>query len=402
MKIAVVKTDREEWVRVHIDSLFGLLKDKGAEVQEFFLDPQNVQKFVEELLAFGPMFVIDINGKGALVGDDNGKKVLYSDMFGFLHVSLFVDDPLMYFPALLPLRGAKNFLPVVFDLKYADSLRFLGFQNVSYIVPFVDPAYFGGTLKIEKTNNLIFAGPVVDPARIEEDISKVVDQATFSFFREVGQFMFRNPEINVITAVEYILPFFNPEFQAKFMEWREKSPEEFLKLLNDITLYASSLKRWYLVSFLEGMDLKIVGEFVGELKENHEVIKPENHQELIKIYASAYLCLLSIPYNVPSGIGFTTLEVGASGTVPMVDYRAVIPSMFVPDREIITYTPLDRAEIEEKIIYFLDHPGELIDMGESCRKKVVSQYGPDTRAEFLYEMFDNILKTSVKQEEKKE
>ncbi len=395
MKIGILKTPHEEWVRVHIDSLFSLLRDKNVEIEEFTLDPQNPQRLVDELVAFKPFFTIDVNAKAALVAETEKDKKLFSDIFGFVHVSLFVDDPLMYFPSLLQIRGAKNFLPVVFDLKYADSLRFLGFQNVSYIVPFIDPAYFGGTLKVEKDTNLLFVGPIVDPSRIEEDLQKAVDPVTFAFFRETGHFMFRNPEVNVLTAIDYMLPFFNPDFQSKFIEWKEKNPQDFLKLLNDITIYASSLKRWFLIGFLEGMDLTVVGEFVGEPKENHHVVKPDNHVDLIKLYASSYLCILSIPYNVPSGVGFTTLEVGASGSVPMVDYRASIQGMFIPDREVITYLPLDRADIEEKILYFLDHPTELRDMGEICRKKVISGFSPDTRADFLYNLFESIIKNST-------
>jgi len=294
----------------------------------------------------------------------------------------------------MDLRPATNFLPIVCDLKYADSLAFLGIkQPPSYITPFLDIQQMKEP-STERNINLAFFGPVIDPNIIANHVSQSVKQEFLGVFFEVGDFMFRNPEVHILQAHDYILSMFNPNIQEEYLKWREEKPQEFLTFLNQISLYATAKKRWFLLSFLEGMELKIFGEVQGELFEGHQSIVPQNWDELLELLGQSLIVITSYPHSVPTGVGFVPLEVASMGCAMFVDYRATLAGFFTPEEEVITYLPLDRAEIEEKVLYYLDYPEKALEIGERARKKVFEKYTHEDRADFLHDLFTNILASS--------
>ncbi|MGC8853016.1 MAG: glycosyltransferase, partial [Hydrogenobacter sp.] len=142
--------------------------------------------------------------------------------------SIFTDDPLLYFPILLEIREANNFLPVVCDLKYVDSLKLLGInKGIFYITPFVDQRYMKQS-KGEKDIQIIFVGPVVDPQIIANQVAEILPQYAVPLFFEVGEFMFRNPEVPAFVASEYILSMFQQSIQEQIEQWKREKPEEYL------------------------------------------------------------------------------------------------------------------------------------------------------------------------------
>jgi len=396
MKLAFLKTGNEQGVNRHILALLDYFRSKGVEVREFELDQEDLQRTINEILEFSPTFSMDINSTGMIVGQQEQNKVPMCDAFGFVHVSIFTDDPLLYFPILLDIRHANNFLPVVCDLKYADSLKLLGInKGLFYITPFLDQKsmkYPSG----EKDIQAVFVGPVVDPQIIAHQVVDTLPQYAVALFFEVGEFMFRNPEVPVFVASEYILSMFQQSFQEQIDEWRKEKPEEYLRFLNDVSIYATFKKRWYILSFLEGINLKILGGFQGELMEGHELIDTDSHEDFLEVFDRSYMAVLSYPFNMPSGIGFTPLEAGFMSCAPVIDYRMTLPGFLTPGSECIAYLPLDRADIEEKLLYYLEHLDEALLIGQSLRNKVLEKFSPEDRGEFLLGVFEQILNQAGK------
>ncbi len=394
MRIAFLKVGEYEGLARHIKAIIRRFREKGTEVLELNIAEGDLNEKVKELLDFSPFFCIDLNGSGIItVVQEDNKKVL-SDAAGFVHVSIFNDEPLFNFMPLMDLRPATNFLPIVCDLKYADSLAFLGIkQPPSYITPFLDLQQMKEP-STERNINLAFFGPVIDPNIIANHVAQSVKQEFLGVFFEVGDFMFRNPEVHILQAHDYILSMFNPNIQEEYLKWREEKPQEFLTFLNQISLYATAKKRWFLLSFLEGMELKIFGEVQGELFEGHQSIVPQNWDELLELLGQSLIVITSYPHSVPTGVGFVPLEVASMGCAMFVDYRATLAGFFTPEEEVITYLPLDRAEIEEKVLYYLDYPEKALEIGERARKKVFEKYTHEDRADFLHDLFTNILASS--------
>ncbi len=395
MRLAFLKVGEPQGSLKHVKVLIDYLKERGVEFKEIELDPGNVQKTVEELQEFRPAFTMDLNATGIIVGEQEGKKTPLYDIFGFVHFSFFTEDPLLHFPNLFGLQH-RNLIALVTDIKYADSLRMLGVENISYLTPFLDFSVFPQAPE-ERDIDIAFLGPVIDPQIIVNSVQKSLPENIFPLFIETGEYMFRNPEVNAVTALNYVLGLFNPQVQQEFSDWRQKNEEAFLRLLNDTAIYATMRKRWYLVNFLDGINLKIVGEFQGELKEDHENIKVNSYEELLDIYGRSYITVMSFPHTVPSGIGFTPLEVSAMGSAPMIDYRGTLPGFLTPGEEVIPYMPLDRADIEEKVLYYLDNLEEAKEIGEKARNAVIERYRVDDRGEFLYNMMKDIVSQAQQQ-----
>ncbi len=398
MRLAFFKVGELQGSLGHLNALFDYLKNRSVELREIELDPQNVQKAVDELQEFRPAFTMDVNATGIIIGEQDGKKVPIYDIFGFVHFSIFTEDPLLHFPNLYGIQQHRNLIAIVTDIKYADSLKMMGVENISYVTPFLDFSLFPKPAD-ERDIDIAFLGPIIDPQIVINSVQQNLPENIFPLFIETGEYMFRNPEVNALTAINYVLGLFNPQFQQEFIDWREKNEEAFLRMLNDISIYATMRKRWYLINFLDGVNLKVVGEYQGELKEDHEHIKINSYEELLDIYGRSHITVMSFPHTVPSGIGFTPLEVSAMGSAGMIDFRGTLPGFLAPGEEIITYIPLDRADIEEKVLYYLDNLEEAKEIGERARNAVIDRYRVDDRGEFLYNMMRDIISQAEKQAE---
>ncbi len=391
MRVAFLRQGKELGINRHVLSFLEAFREKGVEVQDFDLTEGDLQEVVNRLLEFSPLFTLDLNGSCVVFGERDGQRLPIFDAFGFVHVSLFTDEPLFHFPVLFDLRQANNFLPVITDLKYADSLKFLGHERGTfYITPFVDPSQMPEPPE-EKDIQVVFLGPAVDPNIIAQQALQNLKEDLVPYFFEVGEFLFRNPEAHLLYASEYILSMFNPSFQEEFARWRQENPQDYIRLLNDISFFATARKRWYILSFLEGINLKIVGAFEGELREGHEHVPIQNWDQALDIIGRSHMTLLSYPHAVPTGVGFAPLEVAFMGSAPLIDFRATLPGFFSPGQEVITYFPLDRADIEEKVVYYLENLDEAREIGRRAREKVLQSYTPQDRAEFLHKMFEDMV-----------
>lgn len=390
MRVAFFKVGELQGNLKHLNALFEYLQGRGVEFKEIELDPQNVQKAVDELQEFRPAFTMDVNATGIIIGEQDGKKIPLYDLFGFVHFSIFTEEPLLHFPNLYGIEQHRNLIAIVTDIKYVDSLKMMGVENISYVTPFLDFSVFPQSPE-ERDIEIAFLGPVIDPQIIINSVQKNLPENIFPLFIETGEYMFRNPEVNVLTAINYIVGLFNPQVQQEFFDWKEKNEEAYLRMLNDISIYATMRKRWYLINFLDGINLKIVGEYQGELREDHEHVKINSYEELLDIYGRSNITVMSFPHTVPSGIGFTPLEVSAMGSAPMIDFRGTLPGFLAPGEEVITYMPLDRADIEEKVLYYLENPQEAREIGERARNAVVDRFRVDDRGEFILGLMRDIV-----------
>ncbi len=399
MRIAFLKQGEDLGINRHMLGLVDYLRELGAEVKELDLSQGDLQDRVQELLDFSPYFTLDVNGSCVIFGEREGQRIPVFDAFGFVHVSLLADEPLFHFPILLDLKNANNLLLVISDLKYADSLRLLGHERGTlYMTPFIDPKQMP-SIPEEKDIEAIFLGPAIDPQILAQQMLQNLREDFIPYFFEVGEFLFRNPEAHILYASEYILSMLNPGFQEEFNRWRQENFQDYLKLLNDISFYATARKRWYILSFLEGINLKILGAFEGELKEGHEHISTNGWSEALELIGRSHITILSYPHTVPTGVGFVPLEVAFMGSAPMVDFRATLGGFFTPEEEVITYLPLDRADIEEKVVYYLENLQEAREIGQRAREKVLQSYTPKDRAEFLYKTFQDILAQAQSQQD---
>ena len=389
MKVAFLRPENLGAPEKHILALINALKQKGVDIRDFVIKENNVQEVVAQIEEWKPMALMDINTTGLIVGERDGKKYTLADLLGIVQLTFFVDDPLLFFPPLLEVEKPRNYIAFITDLKHTDSLRSLGIENISYITPFIDK-YILPEPSDEKEIEVAFLGPVIDPQIIVNAVTQNYPQEILPIFFETGEFMFRNPEVHVITAINYVLGLFNPQFQETFNKWKENNRFQAFRLLNDITAYTTMRKRMYLLNFLDGIELKIVGDFQGELKEGHEVIKPNSHEELLEIYGKSRITIYASSQTTPTGISFIPLEAMYMGSAVMTDFKGTIPGFFAPEEEIITFAPLDRADLEEKILFYLENKDATLEVAKKGQKAVSEKFTEKDRAEFVYNILQDI------------
>lgn len=389
MKVAFLKFGELSSPAIHVKKLLNYLRENGVEVREYDVSPENINKTIEEIEKFNPLFLMDVNATGLIVGEKEGKKVIYADITGRVHISLFFEDPLLFFPAFENLEKPRNYVALITDLKHTDSLRALGIENVSYITPFINEDIFPEP-EGEKDIEIAFVGPVINPQIIANAISQNYPQNILPFFFETGEFMFRNPEVHVLSAFNYVFGLFHPQMQEEFNKWRENNKSAFFRLLNDISAYATMRKKIYVLNFLSGMDVKILGDYQGELFEGHEAIKVGSYEDLLKYYSRSKLTIFLSPSSIPTGISFIPLEIAYMDSVPVIEYKGTTPAFFKPDEEIVTFFPLDRADLEEKVVFYLENPDAVEEIKKKQKEVIRQKFTVKDRGDFLIGIMKDI------------
>ena len=396
LRVALLLSGFEGFGDFHIvESLKELLPDERFELKIIAIDPQNVAKTVKEIEDYRPLFTMDFNTKGIIWGEKENEKRALQDIMGTVHLTLFTEDPTLHAQNLWTLRGSTNTVFLITDLVYGQFLASLGFQNIFYFTPCVNQRLI--PKGEEKDINAVFVGDAVDPSLIVEAWNQHMDAAVRDFGVEVGEFCFRNPEIPPAVAVEYILPLMNPQFQEAFNRFRSENPPLYFQWLAQVGLYSTARRNWFILNFLEGTDITIVGRVEGSLPEGFQVADIKTLEDKLSYINRAKLALTAFPTFVPSGIGFTPLEIAACSTALMINYRHTLPSFFKPMEEAITYNPLDRLDIEEKLLFYLENEEDRNLIAQRGAQAVSEKFTCEDRVAFFKELMKNIFEQITQQ-----
>ena len=396
IKVALLLSGLENFGDFHIiESLKEHLPGEDIELKVFSIDTQNPAKTVKELEDYRPHFTMDFNTKGIIWGEKEGKKFPLHAVLGTIHLTLVTEDPLAYAPNLLNLREVPNTVFLITDLRFGEFLGSLGFPNIFYFTPCVNFRLIPP--KGEKDINLIFVGDVIEPSVVVENWNRTMDAPVRDFGIEVGEFCFRNPEVSTVFAVEYLLPLMNPQFQESFNKFRKENPQAYFIWLVQVGLYATARRNWFILSFLEGTELTVVGKVEGNLPEGFTVADINSLEERLRYINRAKLALSAFPSFVPSGIGFTPLEVLACETALMINYRHTLPSFFKPGEEVIAYNPLDRMDIEEKLLFYLENEEDRNLIAQRGFNAVRERYTCEDRIRFFKELIRDIFRQATQE-----
>jgi len=396
IRVALLLSGFEGFSDFHvIESLKEYLPDDRFELKLFSIATQNVAKTVKEIEDYRPLFTLDFNTKGLIWGQKENEKKALQDIMGTVHLTFFTEDPLVHAENLWNLRGSTNTVFLITDLRYGEFLGSLGFQNIFYFTPCVNRRLI--PKEVGKEIGTVFVGDAIDPSLVVESWSQNMDSAIRDFGVEVGEFCFRNPEVSPLFAVEYILPLMNPQFQEAFNKFRKEQPVHYFLWLVQVGLYTTARRNWFILSFLEGTDITVVGRVEGNLPEGFEVADIKSLEDKLNYINRAKVALTAFPAFVPSGIGFTPLEIAACETALMINFRHTLPSFFKPMEEVIAYNPLDRLDIEEKLLFYLENEEDRKILAEKGAKAVEERFTCKDRVEFFKELMKGIYEQAVQQ-----
>ncbi len=401
-RIAIFKTpDRRGFVPVILEGLEKAFSAKNFETKIFDLNPNNVQQVVEELNEFKPLFMFDLNLDGVIFGEKDGKKVPLADLVGNIHVTWFLEDPMLHYTKIKEVAQSNQFLFLCIDVDHLQWVASEFRKNTALTMPGVNPSAYPPA-NVKKEHDVAFIGPVVDPVIIENSWKQKYDEALYMYAVELGRLLYRNPDMPIRIAANYLGSQFTEEFQQAILKFKQERDEEYVSFLIDVGLYAMHMRRWNILDSIEDFEVNVIGPVQGEVKNN--VVIYDNiieEKDIINFISKSKISLISQPPFIPSGVGFSVFNSVASNSLTMVEERLSVKSFFVPDQEIVLYHPIDTVEIEGKIAYFLeDKPKEREAIAKAGRDRVFRDHTLYQRGEFIASLMEDIIKNAEKAEEK--
>ncbi|WP_456400687.1 glycosyltransferase family protein [Persephonella sp.] len=375
-----------------IEGLSKTIAARDFEVKVVEPTKENIQDLVNEIIEFKPLFTFDLNLDGLIYAEQDGKKVPLADLVGNIHISWFLDDPMLHYAKIKPVIGSNQILYLTIDVEHSQWLGSMG-KNVAYLSPGIFPTNFPPPVQ-EKEFDVAFIGPVTDPAIIERDWKERFDETIFGFAVELGRMIFRNPDMPIRYASGYLLSQFNPQFQQAIINFQKEKDQEFMSFLSEVGIYAMNLRRWNILESIEDFEVNVLGAVNGELKDNivvyEDIIK---EKDVISFLSKSKIALLSQPPFLPSGLGYTTFNSVACNTLVMVEEKLAAKSFYIVDKEIVTYHPIDTIEIEGKIAYFLEeNPLERENIAKAGRDRTFKDHTIINRGEFLANIMRDLIK----------
>lgn len=364
-------------------------------------DPNTVAEKVNEIIDFKPLFMFDTNLDGVIFGEREGTRQPLCDIIGNIHITWFIDDPMIHFSKLKPVLNSNQFLYITVDVEHSQWIASAG-KNVVIVPPGTNPSKIPPLM--DKDFEVAFIGPITEPSIIESNWRERFDDALFGFAVELGRLIYRNPDMPIRFASGYLLSQLNPDFQNALLNFQRENEEDFMNLLTEIGLYAMNIRRWNILTAVENFEVNVLGPVMGEPPENvvvHEDVFLQ--KDIVEFLARTKVSLLSQPPFIPTSLGFTVFDSVASGALSMVEERLSSKSFFTPEKEIVLYHPMDPVEIEGKIAYYLeDNPQEREEIAKAGREKAIKEHNIYSRGEIIASIMKDIIKQSLAEEKPQE
>jgi spore maturation protein CgeB len=399
-RVVFLKTpDPRQMSESILEGLAKSLSARNFEVKIIELTAENVQDVINQIIEYKPLFTFDLNLDGMIYAEREGQQQPFCDILGNIHISWFIDDPMIHFTKLKPVLQSNQILYATIDIEHTQWLRSAG-KNVAFIPPGVNPSKIP-PLK-EKEFEIAFVGPVTDPNLIESQWQERFDPNLLGFAVELGRMIYRNPDMPIRFAAGYLISQLNPDFQAALIQFQQENETDFMALLTEIGLYAMYLRRWSIIDSIENYEVNVLGPVIGEPKENVVIYEDVvSQKDIIDFLSRSKIALLSQPPFIPSGLGFTVFDSVASGSLTFVEDRLSSKSFFTPEKEIITYHPIDFIEIEGKVAYYLEEAQEeMKEIAKAGRERALKEHTIYQRGEILASIMEDIIKQSLQEEQK--
>jgi spore maturation protein CgeB len=194
----------------------------------------------------------------------------------------------------------------------------------------------------------------------------------------------------------------NPKFQEEFNRFRQEDPVKYLTWVAQVNVYTTLRRNAFILGFLEGTELTVVGRAEGYLPEGFSVANVKTLEDKLSYINRAKIAITAFPAFIPSGIGFTPLEIAACETAPMVNFRSTLPGFLKPQEEVIAYNPLDRMDIEEKLLFYLENDEDRQIIAENAYKAVKERFTCHDRINFIKELMANVMEQIAQQKQAEE
>ena len=77
-------------------------------------------------------------------------------------------------------------------------------------------------------------------------------------------------------------------------------------------------------------------------------------------------------------------------SLAVIEYKGTTPAFFKPDEEIVTFFPLDRADLEEKVVFYLENPDAVEEIKKKQKEVIKQKFTVKDRGDFLMGIMKDI------------
>jgi len=132
-RVVFLKTpDPKIMVENIIDGLSKSVSARNFETKIVEINADNLQEVINQIVEFKPLFTFDINLDGMIYAENEGQKQPFCDLLGNIHITWFIDDPMIHYTKLKPIIQSNQILYATIDIEHLQWLRTLG-KNVALI-----------------------------------------------------------------------------------------------------------------------------------------------------------------------------------------------------------------------------------------------------------------------------
>jgi spore maturation protein CgeB len=133
-------------------------------------------------------------------------------------------------------------------------------------------------------------------------------------------------------------------------------------------------------------DLKIWGnacpswvESPTRAKYQHRLVAEQSKAKAVR---AAQIVVNTMNYAEIEGVNCTLFETAGCGGFQITDLKPTLPSLFEPEREIVTFQ--SRAELKEKVDFYLAHPQERFAIAERAYKRAHKDHTYEQRLRAMF------------------
>jgi len=108
--------------------------------------------------------------------------------------------------------------------------------------------------------------------------------------------------------------------------------------------------------------------------------------EKAKAFNSAKIVLNTMHYGEIMGVNCRLFEAAGCGAFQIADHKPALSELFEPEREIVTFRT--RAEMKEKVDYYLAHPEERQEIADRAYARAHREHTYELRLKKMFEMLD--------------
>jgi spore maturation protein CgeB len=320
------------------------------------------------------------------------------------------------FPDSFAYSIAVNFMAMGHDVKAVDGIRAAHHRsraaawvrrNLSRALPRVEMANFRRVIDSAREHqpDLVVVGFATMPPQIVAELKNVTGATLACWYADAivnldRQYLFASPFDAVFTKEPFLVRMLIDKLgvQAHYLpeacnplayERRSLTADDQKKFGCDLAAMGTlHYYRARMLDLFDGYDLKIWGKncppWLSSSMKKYYAHSYVTEKEKAKALLAAKIVLNNINCMEVEGVNGALFQIAGCGAFQIADWKPTLPALFEPEREIVTFRT--RAELKEKVDYYLARPIERSEIADRAYIRARKEHTYQNRLETMLEI----------------